>query len=110
MVVQTTPIVTQTEDNACQASFADSESSAAEDTYDHQPSLTKPNMKDCGIQTSKIHFRKITESDSFISQMQDKQFSTDFSLSSIYDDIQFDKTGKKSSKKATPALPTLQHL
>ena len=49
------------------------------------------DLRDCGIQTSKIHFTRIEKSDTFQSSSNEKAFSTDWALSSIYDDLQFVK-------------------
>lgn len=65
--------------------FSDDE----KDLYITEVSQCKSNMRDCGIQTSTIHFKNISKSTQFQNDQFDKDFSTDWSLSSIYDDLQF---------------------
>ena len=50
-------------------------------------------MCDAGIQKSNIHFKKVTATDNFKAKQEDKAFSTDWTLSGIYDELQFKKQG-----------------
>lgn len=79
------------EDNSCQADFeelkSDGEASDVEDAYEYGLG-PKPNTMNCGIQTSKIHFRKITDTAAFQEAAQDKAFSTDFYYSSMFTALQ----------------------
>lgn len=52
-------------------------------------------MADCAVQTSKIHFTKIQNSNTFASSMEEKAYSTDWQLSALYDELQFKKEPKK---------------
>lgn len=83
------------DDMGCQANFDEGECSDQDDMYEAWPGA-KPNMVDCSIQTSNIHFTKITNSDSFKAKQEDKAFSTDWSLSSLYDELSWKKVSKNA--------------
>lgn len=53
-------------------------------------------MCDAGIQTSQMHFNRIESTDAYQSAAEEKAFSTDWQLSSLYDDLQFKKDQNKN--------------
>ena len=50
---------------ACQANFDSDSHSDLEDFYEHNTCVARPNMVDCGIQTSHIHFKKVANTSDF---------------------------------------------
>lgn len=74
----------------CQADFEIDDQSDTECLYESEPGH-KINTSDCGIQTSHTHFNKITSTESFKRQQAEKEFSTDWQYSSIYNELEFKK-------------------
>jgi hypothetical protein len=74
---------------ACQADLESGSESEKEDFYEH--CVARPNMVDCGIQTSKIHFKKVAKTSDFQQEQQSKALSTDWSYSALYEDAVFKK-------------------
>ena len=66
-----------------------------------------PNKVTVGIQTSEIHFRKVGKSSAFQKAQKERQESTDWTLSPLYDDIQFTKSKKTiGGRKLTASTGT----
>ena len=89
--------------NGCQAEFEESkalishygeDSEEEADLYVNSPGL-KPNMRDANIQTSNLHFKRLESTDAYQSAAEEKAFSTDWQLSSLYDELEFKKEQKQ---------------
>ena len=52
------------------------------------------NKCDVGIQTNEAHFRKVEKTEEFARKKQERLESTDWALSSLFDDIAFAKEKK----------------
>ena len=57
-------------------------------------SAEMPNKVTVGIQTSEIHFKKVEKTQEFQLKQKEKIESTDWALSSLFDDISFAKQKK----------------
>ena len=57
-------------------------------------SASAPNKVTVGIQTSEQHFRKVEKTQEFLQKQQERIESTDWALSSLFDDISFAKQKK----------------
>jgi hypothetical protein len=63
--------------------------------FQSSPNAQKPNLVDCGCQTAKAHFDKISQSSKFQRQEEARLNSTDYKYSPLMQDLQFAKSTNK---------------
>lgn len=69
-------------------------------------SASAPNKVTVGIQTSEQHFRKVEKTQEFLRKQQERMESTDWALSSLFDDISFAKQKKTiGGRKLLAVIP-----